>query len=182
MKKCLSYIILLLAFGLLAACSNADPKIAPTQAVDEIKSEVETMEIDDLYICHYHIFRPCIEYKLDFVNQTFWSYNGLNGTKFAQRDHSLANEGFGFVKDLDGKAIEDFWAQAEKLGLNEWGESYIDSEMEGGHQWSMTITYSDGSRKQISGSNQYPENWAEMNAALESLTGESLLILKTTAN
>ena len=145
----------------LSTCTNAQ------------KEKESTMKV--IYVCQYHIFRPKLEYKIDLKNKLFWEYNVLNGK---QRNKDAKNEGFSFVKKLTDDKIETFLYDVDKNEFDSWRTEYIDPNMDGGHQWRITITFDNGTIKNIQGSNQYPLTWNEMSLALKYLTGKDIIKIK----
>ncbi|MCL2661622.1 MAG: hypothetical protein FWD64_14040 [Acidobacteriaceae bacterium] len=131
-----------------------------------------------IYIHHDHIFQPCVEFKIDLQNRKLWAYDGYHNWTCVRRNTTSANEGFVFVKDLADDKIKAFLQEAQKYGLSEWKSSYVNPEIDGGHQWGISITYADGTVQQVQGSNRYPETWSQMNAALKALTDKDILILR----
>jgi hypothetical protein len=144
---------------MLSTCSN-------------VKKEKDNL-MDVIYICHYHIFKPGLEYKIDLKNKTFWEYNSI--TKGKQRHETAKNEGYDFVENLTNDKISAFLSNADKYGFENWKKEYINPNIDGGHQWLITITFHDGTVKIVQGNNQYPKTWNEMNLALKKLTGKDIL-------
>jgi hypothetical protein len=152
---------LLLAFCIsLATCSSAQ------------KEKKATMDI--IYVCHYHIFKPYIEYKIDLKNKTFWTYSVAKSGK--PRNETGKNEGYDLAGYLDSNKIAAFLSDAAKNRFDRWEKEYINPDIDGGSQWSIAITFDDGSVKTINGSNQYPETWNEMNLAFKHLTGKDYIL------
>ena len=145
-----------------ATCSNAQ------------KGEKATMDI--IYVCQYHIFKPYIEYKIDLKNKIFWTYSVAESGK--PRNKMDKNEGYNFVEYLYDDEITAFLSDAIKNGFIDWEKEYINPDIDGGHQWSISITFDDGSVKIIQGSNQYPKQWNEMDLAFQHLTGKDNILEK----
>jgi hypothetical protein len=61
----------------------------------------------------------------------------------------------------------------EKAKVLSWKESYTDSFILDGFQWDLSVNFSDGTTLEISGSNDYPKEWAELNSIMAELTGLS---------
>lgn len=76
---------------------------------------------------------------------------------------------------LDPAAVTAFRASPAAESLLGWGEIYYNMNVMDGHQWSVTLTFSDGTSRDISGSNAYPEGWDLVYDALIELTGINIL-------
>ncbi|MBS1559204.1 MAG: hypothetical protein JST69_10820 [Bacteroidetes bacterium] len=133
----------------------------------------EKVRIDAIYVCHYHIFRPWLEYKIDLKNKSFWKYDA--GISAKERNGSTKNEGYDFVETFTDDKIVSFISDADKNGFVSWEEKYNNLNIDGGHKWSIMIAFHDGTVKHIDGSNQYPKTWEKMNLAFKRLTGENIL-------
>lgn len=79
------------------------------------------------------------------------------------------------VSPLDPAAVTAFRASPAVESLLGWGEIYYNMNILDGHQWSVTLTFSDGTSRDISGSNAYPEGWDLVYDALIELTGVNIL-------
>jgi len=145
---------------LFATCSNAQ------------KEKKATMDI--IYVCHYHIFKPYIEYKIDLKNKIFWAYSVAKSGN--PRNEADKNEGYDFVGYLDNDKIITFLSDAAQNRFDEWEKEYINPDIDGGRMWSIAITFDDGTIKTIQGSNQYPKSWNEMNLAFKHLTGKDNIL------
>jgi hypothetical protein len=62
-------------------------------------------------------------------------------------------------------------ALVEKANVLSWNESYVESFIMDGFQWELEINFSDGTKLEISGSNDYPKEWIEFNFILSEMTG-----------
>lgn len=135
------------------------------------KSKPVQTSIDNIYIYHSMEGSKFEEYKIDFKNKEFTILvrNGfINMVNEVKRDSPI-------VKPLDMDSIDDFLSTAQESGFENWEKSYNNYNVDDGHQWGITISFSDGTEKEIKGSNAYPETWNEMYVAFETLTGENIL-------
>jgi hypothetical protein len=131
-------------------------------------------EIDEIYVYHSSFGLRYPEYKLDFVNRTFWMYTS-DLWSYVERDTSAENEGFVFVSDLDEEKIKRFFIESARYGFTRWEESYVEENIYDGHQWGVVITYADGTQQAVRGSNKYPETWDKMVKEFEDLVGQKIL-------
>lgn len=76
---------------------------------------------------------------------------------------------------LDGEAIEDFLQSQAVAAMLEWGPIYYNLSAFDGHQWGIVLTFSDGTTRELVGSNAYPESWDLLYDALIKLTGKNIL-------
>jgi len=132
------------------------------------------MDIDQIYVRHSAFASTTSEYKIDLKNKTFWLYYGPLGDRKG-RDGSLKNEGFTFEKNLEDEKIQTFLRTADESGMTLWDERYDNRRLMDGHQWSITIIFSDSTQKSIHGSNSYPKTWRKMCEAFYELTGKTVL-------
>ena len=148
------------------------------QITEEKLGEMDLHTVKDIniiYIFHSGFGMRYPEYKIDIKNKKFWEYNINNMGDYKKRNNLSENEGFLFVKDLENEAIQIFINEATKLEFLLWEETYINMNMFDGHQWGITIIFSDSSEKCIYGSNEYPETWGEMREVFKNLTDENVL-------
>ena len=131
--------------------------------------------IDIVYVYHEGFGQRFPEYKIDLKNKKFWEFTSEGYENYTARDSSSENEGFTFVCNLEDDKIETFIQDSSKYGFTNWNESYKDYSIVDGHQWGITIMFSDSTKKEIMGSNEYPETWNDLNDAFETLTGKLLL-------
>ncbi len=151
--------------------------IGCTQSNDQ-KGRTYQKEIDQIYVYHSELGHRVPEYKIDLKNKKFWKFAREEGN-FVERNPSLENEGFTFVRDLSDEKIETFILESARYGLTNWDDSYVNNHIKDGHNWGMTINFADSTEKKIYGSNKYPETWDDMYIALEHLTGENILSVKS---
>jgi hypothetical protein len=134
--------------------------------------------IDVIYIYHEAFGQRYPEYKIDLKNKQFWEFTSDGYDNFITRDSSAENEGFTFVCSLNEEKIETFILKSSRYGFTKWKNTYKNKNILDGHQWGITILFSDSTKKEIIGSNKYPETWNEMYDTFESLTGKNILLLK----
>lgn len=134
--------------------------------------------IDIIYVYQSGFGQKFPEYKIDLKNKQFWSFTSNLGKGYVARDSSAKNEGFTFVCNLNEDKIETFILSSSRYGFTDWNTSYNNPHLLDGLQWGVTICYSDGTRKQIDGSNAFPETWKPMCSTFVSLTGTEVLPAK----
>lgn len=115
---------------------------------------------------------------IDIKNKQFWEFTSSYEENFTERNPSLKNEGFTFVRSLDEDNIEAFILDSSRYGFTDWKGVYKDDHIFDGHQWGITIIFSDATRKEVNGSNKYPETWNEMYDVFINLTGQDILLQK----
>ena len=164
MKK-ISILFLVITLLLLGSCSMN-------------RSNDKNRSISEIYVYHYsETADPFEEYKIDFVNKEFTIL--AREKVFAGAQGHAVKRDSPVVKKLSDDMIEDFLKAAKKNKFADWEEHYADPDIMDGHQWRIDITFSDGTVKEISGSNAYPKTWDAMYRAFERLTGEKVLFVKT---
>jgi hypothetical protein len=134
--------------------------------------------IDTVYVYHSSFGIRYPEYKLDLKNKECWMYTLPDSGDMIERDAESKNEGFNSKIALDSEKIQAFLLISKKNGFTHWRENYDNPSVMDGHQWGMTIIFSDSAEKHISGSNKYPWTWTQMYDAFEELTGEKVLLLE----
>ena len=132
--------------------------------------------ISRLYIYHCSESSvPFEEYEIDFFQREFTILvrGGFIGmTNEVTKDNPV-------IKSLSEEDINEFLSHAEEKGVTNWKKEYNNIAVEDGHQWGIVIAFTDGSKKEIKGSNAYPETWDAMNDAFEALTGENILHVRS---
>jgi len=120
------------------------------------------------------------EYRIDLDGRSFLIFRHFSDYEdFAPRDPDAENEGFTLVCELSDEAVETFRGQCEHSKLTRWKEQYYNNDICDGHQWSMVITFADGTIKEIFGSNEYPDSWDKMRIAFRELTGIDVLAVSS---
>ncbi len=150
------------------------------QKNDQTSIGVDTDQktIDAIYIYHEAFGQRYPEYKIDLINKKFWEFTSDGYENFTARDSSSDNEGFTFVCNLEDDKIETFILDSSRYGFTNWEKSYKNNNIVDGHQWGITIMFSDSKKKEIIGSNKYPETWNDMYEAFENLTDKNVLLFK----
>jgi hypothetical protein len=167
-------IIVVFLFILLCFCFTSCQKTYQTP------TGVKTYQkpIDVIYIYHEGFGQRYPEYKIDLKNRKFWEFTSDGYENFIARDSSAENEGFTFVCSLDDDKIETFILDSSRYGFTKWKKSYKNNKILDGHQWGITIMFSDSTKKEIIGSNKYPKTWNDMYDTFENLTGKKVLLYK----
>jgi len=81
-------------------------------------------------------------------------------------------EGQKMFRDLTKSQWDEFRKSlVERANVLSWKESYVDPHILDGFQWDLDINFSDGTTLEMGGSNDYPREWAELNAIMAELTG-----------
>lgn len=83
------------------------------------------------------------------------------------------------TRALDPNAVAAFLASPAVESMLGWGELYYNMNVMDGHQWAVTLTFSDGTSRDINGSNAYPEGWDLLFDALVDLTGQNILSVRS---
>ncbi|RUS41945.1 hypothetical protein [Cohnella sp. AR92] len=134
--------------------------------------------VSQIYVYHSSEGIRDTEYNIDFVERKFYKYT-LNFDNPIERDSSLKNDGYDNVINLSDEKIQNFLKKANKYDFLDWKEKYIDNQIEDGHQWGIIITFSNGRKHEIEGSNKYPSTWDDMYSEFEKLTGTNILLLRS---
>ena len=56
----------------------------------------------------------------------------------------------------------DFLHILEEIHIGKWKREYVDIDVLDGTQWDLTIEYTDGSKLDFYGSNDYPDNFRKL--------------------
>ena len=114
------------------------------------------------------------DYKIDLARRNFWVYE--KSPPLEPRDSEALFEGYSFVGRLSKSKIAAFLEAADEYGFEDWEGKYGEIPPNiGTNPWYVTIIFADGTTKTSTGLFEYPENWAEMSAALNTLTGVKML-------
>jgi hypothetical protein len=167
MKKIFNAIFLFLFIICLSSCQTTyqTPKGAKTYQ----------KPIDVIYIYQSGFGKKTPEYKIDLKNKQFWSFTTDEGKYYSLRDSTAKDEGFTFVCNLNDDKIETFILESSRNGFTYWKNSYDNQNICDGLQWGVTVFFSDGTQKQVDGSNAFPETWKHMCSAFTVLTGTEVL-------
>jgi len=164
MRLIRNIILIVVPFLFLISCENEDAS--------------KMNKVGQIYIYHSSFGMRNMEYNIDFIGKKFYKYiRNIDNT--TERDSSLQNDGYDDVIDLSDKKIQRFLKKANKYGFLDWKEEYVDDQISDGHQWGIIISFTDGRKHEIKGSNKYPSTWDEMYSEFETLTGTNLLLLRS---
>jgi len=159
--KKISILLLLFSLLILASCSK----------------NITNTNIKNIYV--YHCLESSIpfeEYDIDFQSRKFTI---IQREGFIDRPDEVKKDS-PVKKSLSVNSIEEFINAVEKYGFLDWENEYENIRgLRDGHQWGIDITFIDGTKKEIKGSNNYPDTWNEMLIAFENLTGENVLYTKS---
>jgi hypothetical protein len=131
--------------------------------------------IDVIYVYQSGFGQKFPEYKIDLKNKKFWSFKSDGYENYIARNSSTKDEGFTFASNLNEDKIEGFILDSSRYGFTKWKTSYDNPIILDGLQWGVTILFSDGTKKQIDGSNAFPKTWKPMCSAFAALTGTEVL-------
>lgn len=155
--------------------NSADPTSAATTGPDADK-----MWISRIDVRHSSFGRTESEYRIDLKTRSFLLFIPFeNIDAYAPRDPEAENEGFTTASDLSERDVNAFLLQCTLHGFGNWKEHYENHDICDGHQWSMVITFADGTMKEIFGSNEYPDSWDKMRIAFRELTGIDVLAVSS---
>jgi len=125
------------------------------------------------------------EYKIDLKNKQLWEYRSWNNNDNfgTPRNPAAVNEGFNFVRNLEGGKVKAFRRQAKWYGLAVWEGDYParSGQIHVEEGWKITIVYSDGTTQISRGDvsvTLLPLTWDKMYDAFEVLTGEDIFCYK----
>ena len=110
-------------------------------------------------------------YKIDLKNNDFY-YIGEDAAD--SKDIWGSEQGdvdFRLICDLDNDKVDMFFRETARHGFTNWDERYEDLTILDGSEWYIKIVFADGTIKEISGQNAYPETWKYVIANFVNLTG-----------
>ena len=165
MKQKIIYVICSLIIITIFFASKGNPKIFI------IKDYTRNLDQIYIYNCYFGSLKDT-EYKIDIKNKTFSTFILTNS---GERNPALKNEGYQTIAPLSDGKIKKFLVQVNENGFTNWQGSYINNSISDGHQWGITLTFSDASEISANGSNSYPVTWDKMNDAFKDLTGIDVL-------
>lgn len=134
----------------------------------------ETSELCSIQVSHGSFGFVDTEYLLDLENRILWSFSADPWENEEERDPEGENQGFQTSEPLDPEALEEFQASSALQDALTWSSIYIGNAADG-HQWRIVFTFSDGTTRELIGSNAYPESWDLLYDALIKLTGKNIL-------
>ena len=125
-------------------------------------------ELSALTVSHLAFGRVDTEYTLDFAAHTAtkWTSGYFQGANAPDQVETV---------ELDPGAVAVFQQSQGMDALLGWSGMYIDPNVMDGHQWAMTLAFSDGTQRDLAGSNSYPQGWDELYGDLLALTGWPVL-------
>ncbi len=166
-------LLCLLIVGCIAGCAPRGSDVTDRPEDDDDDPEMQIARID---VRHSSFGMTEIEYRIDLEDGSFWIYEiSSDYENYEPRNSDAENEGFTLVSELSDEEVEDFLEQCDRYNIAKWKSQYMNDDICDGHQWGMIILFTDGTHKEISGSNAYPGTWDEMREAFEDLTGEDIL-------
>lgn len=140
------------------------PELRKTQAPAVPARQPE--ELTGITVQHRSFGQVEVQYTLDLEKN---SLEVLSPATFGREEERRE------VAPLDPAAVAAFRASPAVEGLLGWGPIYYNMNVLDGHQWSVTLTFADGTSRDIRGSNAYPEGWDLLYAAMLELTGKNIM-------
>ena len=136
----------------------------------------EQRDLSVIYISHYRFGWCEVEYKVDLTNKQLWRYElqEYDSSRNIRREEMSENEGFTYICGLEDSMLDSFILKSKECKFFQWEGRYANESLDG-HQWEITLVFSDGIEQESSGSNEYPMFWNEMYTAFLELTGEKVL-------
>ncbi|MDR1820965.1 MAG: hypothetical protein LBQ91_00865 [Oscillospiraceae bacterium] len=134
-------------------------------------------DIDTIYVCPWSVFRHAADepaYKIDLKNNAYLQIKTYASETKDEWGSEDGDRGFQFVSRLEDSNIDVFFRESARLGLTKWRAEYNNYDVLDGSSWYMKIVFSDGTVKEMSGVNAYPDTWDDMMGAFEDLVGEPL--------
>lgn len=138
------------------------PALRKTDPVEKRSPE----ELVALEVQHGSFGRIESKYTLDLSENSLTAWYSGYFQDAEDREETVA---------LTGEAVETFRQSPAAESLLGWGNVYYNMAVMDGHQWKITLTFSDGSSREIFGSNAYPQEWELVYEALNVLTGKEIL-------
>ena len=131
-------------------------------------------DMDTIYFAQWDVFRTQEDtdaYKIDLKNNAFY-FIGSNAADSKDTWGTAPGDAdFRFITDLENDAIDSFFRQTARHGFTNWEDYYEDNSILDGSTWYIKIVFSDGTVKEMSGINKYPETWKNVITDFENLTG-----------
>ena len=131
-------------------------------------------DIDTIYYCHWAVFRAMGDttaYKIDLKNKAFYEITTEAENSSDRWGTDDGDVDFVLVSSLQGEDIDTFFRQTARHGFTHWARFYQDHTVLDGATWNEKIVFSDGTIKESSGTNKYPETWGDIMQDFEDLTG-----------
>lgn len=148
--------------------------ISPNLRIRPAPEPREASQLCSILVSHGSFGFVDTEYLLDLENGLLWSFSADPWAGEAERDPEGENLGFQLCESLEAQLLSDFQTSPALLALLSWNGVYVAMAADG-HQWGITLTFTDGSTREIFGSNAYPEEWELVYEALKVLTGKEIL-------
>jgi len=131
-------------------------------------------DMDTIYFAQWDMLRTQEDtdgYKIDLKNNAFYFIGSGAAHSKDNWGTEQGDTNFRFIGDLENDAIDAFFRQTARNGFTNWEERYEDKNILDGSEWYVKIVFSDGTSKEISGVNKYPETWKHVITDFENLTG-----------
>lgn len=148
--------------AMLARIARPELRKNQAPAVPERKPE----ELTQVTVQHRSFGQVEVQYTIDLENG---SLDIQYPATFGREEETQTSA------SLDPAAVDAFRASPAVESLLGWGEVYYNTNVMDGHQWTVTLTFSDGTSRDVSGSNAYPEGWDLMYYAMLELTGRNIM-------
>jgi len=131
--------------------------------MDLIVGNPEVREIDSIVLSRSaHGGWVFMRYSVDFNERRMVTSGYPNPTSDEYVEFS--------VNYLTDEQIREFFVASARYGLENWGELYVDPDVDSGSQWRLRVEFSDSTVLNSFGSNKTPETWDGWFRALYNLT------------
>ena len=161
---------------MVSACDTGKEKAGYHQNKNGTFEKNYQKDIDVIYFSHWAIFRAeddTTAYKVDLKNNTFSMID--SGAEYSQAKWGTeeGDADFKLVCMLEDDAIDSFFRESARFGFTLWKQSYTDKSVLDGSHWYIKICFSDGTTREMSGTNKFPDTWNDMMGAFNKLTGHT---------
>jgi hypothetical protein len=115
------------------------------------------------------------EYRVNMADNSYWTWVYavlVDETEERPRDTAADNDGFRFVRNFSEAEAQTFLTTIEEEQLLQWEGSYYNPDVVCGEYWKITITFNDGTAKNISGGDNYPASYDKVINAIRALSGK----------
>ena len=127
---------------------------------DELPPHHELEELMQIELSFMSFGNAFLDYKLNLTKGELWRYqiDSLAESSNEERN-SGADDGYQACRKLGTEQVATLRSDTAFQRALTWGHHYQAADIFDGLQWSMTLSFSDGSVWEIDGSNAFPEGW-----------------------
>ncbi|HHZ06853.1 MAG TPA: hypothetical protein GX401_08750 [Clostridiales bacterium] len=160
-----------------ATNNSSQPDVTATANELSILSDTPDFQtmVKSIYVCHYSMGSINHEYEIDFSHNKFYEFYSEDNSDNSDRNKSKKNNGYQEVTDLEAESVDVFFQQAMFYGFFDWEDEYVNESVVDDNDWVIEIKYNDGKKREITGSNAYPDTWDDMIPVFIDLTGVNVL-------